>query len=70
MRYATRTEEIGARELGYNVVRSPKSGTTFSQGKRRVWLTRLGWQTADRIDGSYQNHKIFEDLQEALQRPL
>lgn len=70
MAYATDKEATKALGLGYSVSNSAQMGTSFARGGRHIWSTRLGWQTADLIDGMYRNHKFFENLNEALERPL
>ena len=51
---------------------------SFVKGVRHVWQIREGWQTADllqnepclRLTGQYRNHKTFDNLLDALCRPL
>ena len=70
MAYAEANEELLARQLGYAINRSADKGSSFMKDDRRIWSTRLGWQTADLNNGSYINHEIFNTLSDALKRPL
>lgn len=70
MAYATNEEEELAKHMGYTINRDDRIGSTFDKGMRRVWPTRIGWQTADLIDGYYRNHEIFDDLSKALMRRI
>jgi hypothetical protein len=70
MAYASEHEEEVALLRGYEVNRSADRGSSFRNGQRRIWSTRMGWQTADLIAGQYQNHQIFSELPDALERKL
>jgi hypothetical protein len=59
-----------AMNLNYEVTINNNRGASFQHGDRRVWAIREGWQTADLIDGIYQNHEKFESLEDALRRDL
>jgi len=48
----------------------PKFFKNFTNGVRHVWSIRDGWQTADLIDGRFQNHQPLPDLEQALGRPI
>lgn len=45
-------------------------GGTGCGGDPHVSQIWTGWQSADLIGGYYTNHKPFDNLEEALQRPL
>lgn len=70
--YANDHEVEVATDLGYTHNRSPKTGSDFSKGRRRVWGTYRGWQTADLVNNHFTNHKMFDsrNLVGALKRPL
>lgn len=70
MAYAAVEEERLATKLGYAVFRSEQRGSSFSKGQRHIWSTRMGWQTADLINGYYRNHLIFDKLSDALGREI
>jgi hypothetical protein len=70
MSYATDKEVAQAEALGYTWDSNQHRGHVFEQGDRHVWSCHKGWQTADLLDGSYRNHRIFNDLSGALKRPL
>jgi hypothetical protein len=59
-----------AMNLGYEALINNDRGARFYKGSRVIWAIREGWQTADLIDGSYQNHEKFESLEDALRRDL
>ena len=59
-----------AMNLNYEVTISPKTGTSFERGPRRIWSTRNGWTTADLIDGRFLNHLNFDSVIDALRRPV
>lgn len=59
-----------AMNLGYEVTISPKTGTSFEHGSRRIWSTRNGWTSADLINSRFINHLNLEDVMDALRRPL
>ena len=68
MTYATEQQMELAAELGYTRERSPRNGDSFNKGNRDIWAIQKGWQTADLIDGYYQNHQPFYELELALNR--
>lgn len=68
--YAEPFEVELAESLGYTAERSVDVGSRFTNGTRRVWATRYGWQTADIIENRYVGHQTFDHLSEALLRPL
>jgi hypothetical protein len=68
--YSTTEQEALATELGFELFRCIDKGDIYSQGERQIWSCRSGWQTADLIDNRYQNHKLFERLEDALRRLL
>jgi hypothetical protein len=70
MAYASENDEIAARKLGYAVFRNAERGSSFVNGARHIWSTRIGWQTADLIAGSYRHHAIFDTLSDALEREI
>lgn len=70
MAYASEEEEQAALAMGYEVSRSTLTGSKFRHGARRIWSTRIGWQTADLVAGQYRHHVIYDDLLKALQRDL
>ena len=59
-----------AMNLNFSFEFGAKDGWHFHRGDRRVWNIREGWQTADLIDGRFQNHLKFENLEDALRRPV
>jgi hypothetical protein len=70
-----------ASEYGYNTIHKIENNCFYVdnlvKNNRVIWsilfsrqdLT-MGWQTADIINGSYNNHKKFESLIDALNREL
>lgn len=70
MAYATEAEEMLARRLGYDINRSEQKGSSFKHDKRHVWSTRIGWQTADLVSGTFHDHMFYEKLPDALRRDL
>ncbi|NEN87909.1 MAG: hypothetical protein F6K48_02905 [Okeania sp. SIO3H1] len=66
-----------AKNRNYECVPDSRRGGSwckFNRRERWVWLCSRGgygvyWQTADLIDGKYQNHKPFRNLVDALERP-
>ena len=71
MAYASNQEKYLAKLLGYKVSESVMWGTKFYKDRRRVWSTAEGrWQTSDLICGYYTDHQLFDDLRDALVRPL
>ncbi len=47
---------------------------TYAKDNRMVWESSFGrhgkaWQTADIINGKWQNHNRFADFEKALRRP-
>lgn len=83
MSYATDNEVNLAETLGYRWDVNQQRGHSFTKGDRHVWACaadgqRIGdaegplmaWQTADIINGYFQNHQKFNDLSDALRRPL
>ena len=71
MAYASNTEKHFAKMHGYQISESVMFGTKFQKANRRIWPTAEGrWQTADLQKGHYTNHKLFDELGDAIQRPL
>lgn len=70
MPYATAEEVDLAIELGYEVECDTHRGHRFARDNRQVWGIESGWQTADLINDYYRNHQPYENLAEALRRPL
>ncbi len=68
--YSTPTENDLALRLGYEITINTEKGSTFTKGARNVWAVRTGWQTADLLDGSYQNHMKYNILTKALKRSI
>lgn len=70
-----KTVEDFVEGYGYTIKNKIENGIiwykSFVKGEHRnVWATYQGFQTADLIDGMYCNHKKFDDLSDALARPL
>lgn len=84
MSYATDAEIQLAESLGYTWDVNQQRGHHFVKGQRHVWACAatptcraennygplMAWQTADLIDNHYQSHLKFNDLSDALRRPL
>jgi len=70
MAYAHADDEAEARKRGYEVSRTVERGSAFINGDRHIWSTRIGWQTADLVAGSFRHHAIFNELIDALERKL
>lgn len=78
MTYATENQVRLAQELGYTVTRDQRRGHSFKRAQRHIWAASRrtedgrvpAWQTADLVDGRYTNHQMFDDLSDALRRPL
>lgn len=74
---ASRAECTLAIKFKYRPIPDVKRGRgwyKFSLSNRMVWQIVSGggimWQTADMIEGVYQNHQKFHTLAEAVHRPL
>ena len=68
--WSVTTEDLKvAVNLGYTFEGSVKHGWRFTRGNCHVWKILYGWQTAE-VDNHniYENHKIFDNLQDALRR--
>jgi hypothetical protein len=59
-----------ASRYGYTIQARGHGHYTFLQSYRKVWGVGGGWMTADCIKGEYINHKGFDNLSDALDRPL
>jgi len=59
-----------AMNLGYTVTLSPKAGASLERGHRRIWQIREGYQTADLVQDKWANHQKFDDVIDALRRPV
>jgi len=59
-----------AMNLGYTVTLSPKTGASLERGYRRIWEIREGYQTADLVQDKWANHQKFDDIFDALRRPV
>lgn len=84
MSNATNAEIELAEDLGYTWDVNQQRGYAFTKEHRHVWpcaatpVSRveahdgplMAWQTADLIDNTFQNHQKFDDLKDALRRPL
>ena len=70
MAYASEHDEADARKKGYTVSRTVQRGSAFINGQRHIWSTRIGWQTADLVEGKFRHHAIFNTLTDALERKL
>lgn len=55
--------------LNYSFAASVDRGWVFNRGDCSVWMIEKGWQTAE-IDNHniYENHKLFNNLRDALRR--
>lgn len=55
--------------LGYTFEGSVQHGWRFTRGVSSIWMHKKGWQTAE-VDNHniYENHKLFDNLQDALRR--
>ncbi len=70
MAYSTSEQIELSESLGYTLDRCSRTGDHYNQGERNVWSCCDGWQTADLVSGGYENHQMFERLEDALNRPL
>lgn len=67
-----------AMNRNYTVKLCPRKGPSMKCGDRRIWGIREGWQTADLVDSTdesmpgkyFANHLVFDDIMDALRRPL
>ncbi len=63
-----------AMNRNYTVTLCPRKGPSMECGGRRIWGIREGWQTADLVGvgvgARWRNHQVFDDIMDALRRPL
>jgi hypothetical protein len=59
-----------AMNRNYTVTLCPRKGPSMKCGDRRIWGIREGWQTADLVGARWRNHQVFDDIMDALRRPL
>lgn len=66
-----REESISrAHQLGYSGGYDTRHGVRLQKGSRHIWYCWKGWQTADKVGGYFINHQVFDELDDAVDRPI